>query len=83
MARPQVADGEDDIQIRKAAANTLNEQWRTADKGWSCSFGLGETLKTHLKNVPCYKTLHKASYLDYRFLVRRHEGQTQLSKTLT
>jgi len=41
MARPQVADGEEVIQIREAAANILNEQWRTADKVWSFSFSLG------------------------------------------
>jgi hypothetical protein len=34
MARPQVADG-------GTAANILKKQSRTADKGWSSSFGVG------------------------------------------
>jgi hypothetical protein len=40
MVGPQVADGEDGIQIRRAAANILNEQSRIADKGWSSSLGV-------------------------------------------
>jgi hypothetical protein len=38
MARPQVADGGDGLQIWWVAANILNKQSRTADKGWSSSF---------------------------------------------
>jgi hypothetical protein len=34
MARSQIADG-------RAAANILNKQSRTADKGWSSSLGVG------------------------------------------
>jgi hypothetical protein len=41
MARPQVADGGDALQFRRAAANILNKQSRTADKGWSSSLGVG------------------------------------------
>jgi hypothetical protein len=41
MAHPQVADGGDDLQIWRVAANILNKQSRTADKGWSSSFGVG------------------------------------------
>jgi hypothetical protein len=37
MARPQVADGGDAFQLWRAAANILNNQSRTADKGWSSS----------------------------------------------
>jgi hypothetical protein len=33
MARPHVADGGDGLQIWKVAANILNKQSRTADKG--------------------------------------------------
>jgi hypothetical protein len=40
MARPQVADG-DVLQIWRVAANILNKQSRTADKGWSSSLGVG------------------------------------------
>jgi hypothetical protein len=48
MARSQVADGEDGLQIWRVAANLLNKQSRTADKGWSSSWGLGMGLKTPL-----------------------------------
>jgi len=41
MARPRVADGEDDLQIRRVAVNIPNKQSRTADKGWSSSMGVG------------------------------------------
>jgi hypothetical protein len=40
MARPQVADGGDGLQIRRVAANILNKQLRTADKGLSSNLGL-------------------------------------------
>jgi len=39
MARPQVGDGRPPIW--KIAANILNKQSRTADKGWSSSLGFG------------------------------------------
>jgi hypothetical protein len=41
MARPQVADGGNSLQIWKVAANILNKQSRTPDKGWSSSLGVG------------------------------------------
>jgi hypothetical protein len=41
MARPQLADGGDGLQIWRVAANILNKQSRTADKGWSSSLGVG------------------------------------------
>jgi hypothetical protein len=41
MGRPQVADGEDSLQFWRVAANILNKQSRTADKGWSSSLGVG------------------------------------------
>jgi hypothetical protein len=54
MARPQVAVGADGLQIWKVAANILNKQSRTANKGWSSSLGVGRgafkvlTLKIYL-----------------------------------
>jgi hypothetical protein len=39
MARPQVADGEG-FQIWRVAANMLNNQSHTADKGWLSSLGV-------------------------------------------
>jgi hypothetical protein len=41
MARPQVADGGDGLQIWRAAANVSNKQSRTSEKRWSISFGAG------------------------------------------
>jgi hypothetical protein len=40
MALPCVADEEDGLQIWRVAANILNPQSRTADKGWSSSFSV-------------------------------------------
>jgi hypothetical protein len=42
MARPQVADGGDGIQIWRVAANILNMLSQTADSGWSSSLGVGQ-----------------------------------------
>jgi hypothetical protein len=36
MARPQVADGGDGLQIWRVAAIILNKQSRTADIEWFC-----------------------------------------------
>jgi hypothetical protein len=41
MSRPQVADGGDGLQMWRVAANVLNKQSRTANKGWSSSLGVG------------------------------------------
>jgi hypothetical protein len=41
MARPQVADGGDVLQILRVVANILNKQLRTADKGQSSSLEVG------------------------------------------
>jgi hypothetical protein len=40
MARPQVADGGDGLQIWRVAANILNKQSRTADKGGPPAWGV-------------------------------------------
>jgi hypothetical protein len=40
MARPQVADGGDGLQIWRVAANILNKQSQEIDKGWSSSLGV-------------------------------------------
>jgi hypothetical protein len=42
MARPQVVDGGDGLQIWRVAVNILNKQSRTADKGWHSSFGVAQ-----------------------------------------
>jgi hypothetical protein len=48
MARPQVADGGDGLQIWRVASNILNKQLRTTENGWSS--GLGPTT-LHRKNI--------------------------------
>jgi hypothetical protein len=68
MARPQVADGEDGLQIWRVAANILNKQSRTADKGWPSSLVVGRGAKTpHRKKETCYEMLQRASELDGYF----------------
>jgi hypothetical protein len=41
MARPQVADGGDALQVWRVAANILNKQTQIADTAWSSSSGVG------------------------------------------
>ncbi|KAJ4432011.1 hypothetical protein ANN_20625 [Periplaneta americana] len=41
MARPQVTDRGDGLQIWRVAVNILNRQSETADEGWSSSLGVG------------------------------------------
>jgi hypothetical protein len=41
MARPQVADGEEGLQIWRVTVNVLNKQSWAADKGWTSSLGVG------------------------------------------
>jgi hypothetical protein len=41
MARPQVANGKEGLQIRRVAVNIPNKQSRAADKGWSSNLGVG------------------------------------------
>jgi hypothetical protein len=41
MACPQVADGRDGLQVWRVAANILNKQLQTVDKGWSSSLQVG------------------------------------------
>jgi hypothetical protein len=45
MARPQVADRRDALQVWSVAANILNKQSRTADTWWSSSKGVGRGAK--------------------------------------
>jgi outer membrane scaffolding protein for murein synthesis (MipA/OmpV family) len=66
MARPQVADGGDGLQIWRAAANILNKQSQRADNGWSSSLGAGVGLTTHYlkKKQAGYEMSQRASNLD-------------------
>ena len=56
MARPQVADRRDGLQMWRIAAYILNKQFRTAGKGWSSSLGLVEGLTIpHHNKRDCYE----------------------------
>jgi hypothetical protein len=56
MARAQVADGGNGLQIWSVAANILNKQSRTADKGWSSSLSVGRGAN----NRGLFRDLHEA-----------------------
>jgi hypothetical protein len=45
MARLQVADEDDGLQIWRAAANILNKQSLAADEGWSSTLVVGRWAK--------------------------------------
>jgi hypothetical protein len=45
MSHPAVANGGDGLQVWRVAANILNKQSRTSDKGWSSSLGVGHEAK--------------------------------------
>jgi hypothetical protein len=46
--------------VMRVAANILNKQSRTADKGWSSSWGLGEVLTTsHSKTLIMLRIIHR------------------------
>ena len=51
--------------VWRVAANILNKQSQTADKGWFPALWLGELLTTlHRKKLRCCKTFHQASDLE-------------------
>jgi len=53
---------EERLPVWRVAANILNKQSRTADKGWSSNLGLGEVLATpQRKNVSCCEPFTKKS----------------------
>jgi hypothetical protein len=59
-----VPDAADGLQIWRLAANILNKQSRTADKGNALAWGSGEGLTTphrKKKKKTCYEMLHRAS----------------------
>jgi hypothetical protein len=60
MARPQVADGVDGLQIWRIAANILNKQSQRADKGCFSSLGAGLTTP----HWACYEMSQRTLDLD-------------------
>jgi hypothetical protein len=71
IARPQIAGGEEGLHIWRAAANILNKQPQTVDKGvvlqlWGSAGGVTTPRR---KKLGCYKMLHSASNSRWRALV--------------
>ena len=65
LARLQTADGGTASSME--AANILNKQSRTVDKGWTSGLGVGRGANnsyTVKKNVLCYEMFTRASDLD-------------------
>jgi hypothetical protein len=59
MARLQVADRAEGLQIWSLPANILNKQSRTVDMGWSSSLCFGQGANNTLrKNPACYEMLN-------------------------
>jgi len=50
LSRPPVADGPDGLQVWRIAANILNKQSRTSDRGWSSSLRVGQEAKNLFRN---------------------------------
>jgi hypothetical protein len=66
---------EDRPPIWRVAANILNKQSRTADKGWFSSLEVGRDAKTpHGKNVSCYVSFAFVSAKCIAVLVRFGTG---------
>ena len=55
MVRPHVVVG-GTASMWRVAANILNKQSRTPDKGWSSSLVLGDAKTLHRDHVSSYKT---------------------------
>jgi hypothetical protein len=65
MARPRVADIGDGLQIWRVAANILNKQSRTADRGWPSSLGVGRGLTIPaVKHYICCEVCTRTSEMD-------------------
>ena len=70
------------LRIWKTAANILNKQSRTGDKGWSPAWRFGEMLRApHHKNVRRCETFHKASDLDWSFCHDTSSAKNRFSRS--
>jgi hypothetical protein len=62
MARPEVADGGDVLQIWRVAAIILNKQSRTADREWLCRLeGWAGAHNPQCKYCTCYLIFKRVS----------------------
>jgi hypothetical protein len=66
MAHPHVEDGGENLWMWRVAANILNKQLQTADKGWSSSLGVG-CGANNCKKKAWYKMPQRALELDRFF----------------
>jgi hypothetical protein len=71
MARPQVADGGDALQVWRKAENILNKQSRTADKLWSSNLGVGHGVTTPHRKKKLVKKILKNTRTWTDFLDKR------------
>jgi hypothetical protein len=53
MARPQVADREDGLQLWRVPENILNKMLRTAERRWPSSLRVGRGLTTPTVKIIC------------------------------
>jgi hypothetical protein len=70
MAPFQVADGGDGLQIWRVAADILNKQSQTEDRGWPSSLGVGRgglTPPPPVKPLIYYETYTRSSDQDRFF----------------
>jgi hypothetical protein len=78
MARPQVADGGDGLQIWRVAAKILKKMSPTADNGWSSSLGVSRGLTTlHRKKMILLRNITKGLGLGRIILI----NELSLGKT--
>jgi hypothetical protein len=65
MAHPQVVDRGNGLQMWRVAANILNKQSRTADRGWPSSSGFGGGLTTlHRQKTMCCEIFTRSAELE-------------------
>jgi hypothetical protein len=82
MVHPQSADGGEDIQIVRVAANILNKQSTTANKQWSSSLevkGGGGGVKMPHHEKPAHYEIKMTKLLDIihrLFLIKTHISET-------
>jgi hypothetical protein len=60
MVRPQVANGEVVLQILRVAANILNKQLRTADRGFTSTLEVWRELTTTTAESVCYEMFDRS-----------------------
>jgi hypothetical protein len=60
----QVANRGDGLQVWRVAANILNKQSRTADKGWSSMCGVGSGFNNTIRII-LLRNVSKGFYLEW------------------